>query len=55
VDYPSYIFLLKDGRQIDLYEFSEVEGIEENILSFLTGKGLEVFSTDLPENISNVQ
>lgn len=55
VDYPSYIFLLKDGRQIDLYEFSEVEDIEENILSFLTGKGLEVLSADLPEDISNVQ
>jgi len=41
--------------RLDSYQFSTVEDIEENILSFLTGKGLEVFSADLPEDISKVQ
>ena len=39
LDYPSYVLVLKDGREIDLYEYDDVENYEGMLLDHLIEKG----------------
>ena len=42
IEYPSYVIVLKNGREIDLYEYDEVERYEEPLLAHLKEKGVRV-------------
>ncbi len=42
IDYDSYVVLLEDGTEIDLYEHGETEDYEDELLEFLIGKGIAV-------------
>lgn len=45
LNYPSYVIVLRDGKEIDLYEFDEIERYEDRLLSFLREKGVKVESS----------
>ena len=42
IEYPSYVIVLKDGREIDLYEYDEIEKYEGPLLGHLKKKGVSV-------------
>lgn len=44
LDFPSYVIVLKDGKEIDLYEFDEIESYEQTLLPFLRENGVKILS-----------
>ncbi len=42
LDYPSYVLVLKDGNEIDLYEYGEISDYEEKLLNHLRASGVTV-------------
>lgn len=42
LDYPSYVMVLKDGREIDFYDYDEIQQYEEKLISFLHRKGIRI-------------
>lgn len=42
IEYPSYVIVLKNGKEIDLYEYDEIEKYEEPLLEYLKKKGVNV-------------
>lgn len=42
LDYPSYVLVLKGGREIDLYEYGETEEYEQKLIDHLREKGVRV-------------
>lgn len=42
VDYPSYVLVLKSGREIDFYEYEEATHTEKRLLPLLMKKGLKI-------------
>ena len=42
IEYSSYVIVLKDGREIDLYEYDEIEKYEGPLLGHLKKKGVSV-------------
>ncbi len=42
LDFPSYVIVLKNGQEIDLYEHGEIEEYEETLLEQLKEKGVLV-------------
>ena len=46
LDNPSYVIVMKDGREIDLYEFEDTEICEEKIIGYLRDKGVEIVGNE---------
>lgn len=42
LDFPSYVLVMKDGREIDFYEFDEIENYEGILTDYLAEKGVPV-------------
>ena len=42
IEYPSYVIVFKDGREIDLYAYDEIENYEEPLFEHLQKKGVRV-------------
>lgn len=42
IDYPSYVIVLEDGHEIDLYEHGDIDDYEDVLLAFLIEQGVEV-------------
>lgn len=42
LDFPSYVLVLKNGKEIDFYEYDETERCEERLLDQLREKGIPV-------------
>ena len=42
LNFPSYVLLLKDGKEIDFYEYDEMENYETGLLRFLRDKGVKI-------------
>lgn len=42
LDFPSYVLVLKDGKEIDFYELDEIEKYENELINFLREKGIAV-------------
>lgn len=42
LDFPSYVLVMKDGTQIDLYEHGEIEDYEDVLLPILAEKGVKI-------------
>lgn len=42
IDYPSYVIVLEDGKEIDLHELGDIEDYEEVLLGYLIEQGVEV-------------
>ena len=42
LDYPSYVLVLRDGTEIDFYEYDEIEIYEQTLLNFLLEKGIPI-------------
>ena len=42
LEYPSYVIVLKDGQEIDLYEHGEISDYSEQLLDFFREKGIEI-------------
>lgn len=44
IEYPSYVMELKDGTQLDFYELAEMDSRQDEVLAFLSTKGIPVVS-----------
>ena len=42
LEFPSYVIVLKDGREIDLYEHGEISDYEDALLEHLRNKGVPI-------------
>ena len=42
LDFPSYVMVLKNGKEIDFYELDELERYEYELLKFLQKNGVKV-------------
>lgn len=42
LDFPSYVLVLKNGKEIDLYEYGETNDFEEHLSDFLQNKDIEI-------------
>ena len=42
IDYDSYVILLANGKEIDLYEHGEIKDYEDKLLDFFVSKGINV-------------
>jgi len=42
IDFPSYVIVLKNGTEIDLYDHGEIADYEDTLLPFLRRKGIPV-------------
>lgn len=41
---PSYVMVLRDGTQIDFYDFDEITNYENELLEYLSQEGIEIIS-----------
>ena len=44
LDFPSYVLVMKNGKEIDLYEYGGTEEFEEHLSDFLQDKGIAIES-----------
>lgn len=51
VNNPTYVIVLKDGRQINLYYYMEFEDIKKNIVPIFEKNNIEIREIDLVDNI----
>ncbi len=42
LDFPSYVLVLKDGREIDFYELDEIKNYEKTLLSLFERNGIKI-------------
>ena len=42
LNYPSYVLVLKNGEEIDLYEFDDIEEYETDLLEYLRTQGVKI-------------
>ena len=42
LDFPSYVLVLKNGKEIDFYEYGEISDYEPELLEFLRNKGVKI-------------
>lgn len=42
LEYPSYVLVLKDGREIDFFDYDEIEKYGEELIDFLRTKGVKI-------------
>lgn len=42
LDFPSYVLVMKDGREIDFYEFDEIKNYEETLIPLLERNGVKI-------------
>ena len=42
LDYPSYVIVLKDGKEIDLFDYEDTAVSEEKLIPILEGKGIRI-------------
>lgn len=42
LNFPSYVMVLKDGREIDFYEYDEIENYETKLFDFLQQQGVNI-------------
>lgn len=45
LEFPSYV-MVADGKEIDFYEFADIEDYEKELLPFLEGKGIKIEKAD---------
>ena len=46
LDFPSYALVMKDGKEIDLYEYDVIENYEPELIPFLQKQGVKVVKND---------
>ena len=42
LEFPSYVMILNNGKEIDFYEFDEIESYEKELLELLKKKGVSI-------------
>ncbi len=42
LEYPSYVIVLKNGKEFDLYDFEDIEQTEEKLIPILSKKGITI-------------
>lgn len=42
IDFPSYVLVLKNGDEIDLYELGDIYDYEDELIAFFRDKGIEI-------------
>ena len=55
VNNPTYVIVLKGGKQINLYYTMEFNDIKENIIPIFENHNIEIKEIDLVDNIENLQ
>ncbi len=46
LDFPSYVIKMTNGKEIDLYEYAEIEDYEDSLLPYLREKGVTVITSE---------
>ena len=42
LEYPSYVLVFKDGREIDFFDYDEIDNYEEELIEFMKEKGVRI-------------
>ncbi|MBQ6569021.1 MAG: hypothetical protein IJL87_02050 [Clostridia bacterium] len=46
LDFPSYVMVLKNGQEIDFYDYDEIENYETTLLDFLQTRGVKIIKKE---------